>query len=52
MEWMDRVFHAKYDELENKIDFLKPFDSDKYFFEDELIEIETELANALQQRLN
>ena len=52
MEWMDRVFHAKYDEQENKIDFLKPFDSDKYFFEDELIEIETELANALQQRLN
>jgi len=51
MKWMDRVFHAKYNETENKIDFLTPFDTDKYFFEEELIEIETQLADALQKRL-
>jgi hypothetical protein len=52
MKWMDRVFHAKYNETENKIDFLTPFDTDKYFFEEELIEIETQLADALQKRLS
>jgi L-lysine 2,3-aminomutase len=51
MKWMDRVFHAKYNQSENKIDFLTPFDTEKYFFEDELIAIETELAQALEQRL-
>ncbi|MGF1759892.1 hypothetical protein L4D76_18535 [Photobacterium sagamiensis] len=51
MEWMDRVFHAKYDEQENKVDFLTPFDTDKFFFEEELQAIETELTDALRQRL-
>ncbi|QQX78996.1 hypothetical protein JK628_15685 [Shewanella sp. KX20019] len=51
MEWMDRVILAKFDETENKIDCLTPLDSDKFFFEDELKEIETQLADALQQRL-
>ncbi len=51
MKWMDRVFHAKYNETENKIDFLTPFDTEKYFFEEELIEIETQLAQALENRL-
>ncbi|WP_394147310.1 hypothetical protein [Shewanella atlantica] len=51
MEWMDRVILAKYDEQESKIDCLTPLDTDKFFFEDELKQIETELADALQQRL-
>jgi len=51
MEWMNRVFHAKYDEQKNKIDFLLPFDTEKYFFEDELKEIEANLTKALQERL-
>lgn len=51
MEWMDRVFLAKYDEKQNKIDLLKPFDTEKYFFEDELKEIEESLAEALRKRL-
>ncbi len=51
MEWMDRVFHAKYDEKQNKIDLLKPFDTEKYFFEDELKEIEAQLEAALRKRL-
>ena len=51
MKWMDRVFHAKYNEKENKIDFLTPLDTEKFFFEDELEEIETQLTQALQKRL-
>ncbi|WP_341503815.1 hypothetical protein [Gallaecimonas sp. GXIMD4217] len=51
MQWMDRVFHAKYDEQENKVDFLTPFDTEKYFFEDELAQIEQDLAAALQRQL-
>lgn len=51
MKWMDRVFHAKYNETENKIDFLTPFDTEKYFFEDELNTIEQDLARALEKRM-
>jgi lysine 2,3-aminomutase len=51
MEWMDRVFLAKYDEKQNKIDLLKPLDTEKFFFEDELKEIEEKLAEALRRRL-
>jgi L-lysine 2,3-aminomutase len=43
MEWMDRVFLAKYDEKESRVDFLQPFDTDQFFFEDELKEIEAAL---------
>ena len=51
MEWMDKVFLAKYDELENTIEKLKPYDTEKYFFEDELIEIEKNLQKKLEERL-
>ncbi len=51
MEWMNRVFHAKYDEVKNKIDLLLPFDTEKFFFTDELREIEEGLAEALRKRL-
>ena len=51
MEWMNRVFHAKYDEQKNKIDLLLPFDTEKYFFADELKEIEVRLAETLRKRL-
>lgn len=47
MEWMDRVFLAKYDEKETVIANLKPFHADKHFFEDELAEIEKKLEAAL-----
>jgi L-lysine 2,3-aminomutase len=52
MEWMNRIFHAKYDEQKNKIDLLLPFDTEKYFFADELTEIEENLAEALRRRLS
>ncbi|MCK4837906.1 MAG: hypothetical protein KAS94_03835 [Desulfobulbaceae bacterium] len=51
MEWMNRVFHAKYDEQKNKIDLLLPFDTEKFFFADELKEIEERLAETLRKRL-
>lgn len=52
MEWMDKVFLAKYDEQENTIANLKPFGSDKYFFEDELKDIETQLESTFLKRKN
>lgn len=43
MEWMDKVFLAEYDETENTIEKLKPFDGGKYFFVEELGQIEKDL---------
>ncbi len=40
MEWMDKVYLAKYDEDENTIEKLKPFESDQYFYQEELDRIE------------
>ncbi len=51
MEWMDQVFMAKWDETQNKINLLKPLESEKYFFEDELEEIEESLTESLRLRL-
>lgn len=45
MDWMDTVFLAKYDEKENTIEKLIPFDTDKYFFEDDLEKIEKHLED-------
>ncbi|MCP4186529.1 MAG: hypothetical protein GY763_02885 [Gammaproteobacteria bacterium] len=50
MEWMDRVFLAKWDEDENTISLLQPFETEKFFFEDELREIEQNLTEALKDR--
>jgi L-lysine 2,3-aminomutase len=44
MAWMDKVFLAKYDPNETKVDKLAPLDTPKFFFEDELASIEDELA--------
>lgn len=49
MEWMDRVYFAEYDEQENTIEKLKPYKADKYFYEDELEEIEGRLEEALRK---
>lgn len=51
MEWMDRVFLAKYDEKADKIDLIKPFDTEEYFYEKELQEIEDALAQTLSGQL-
>jgi L-lysine 2,3-aminomutase len=47
MEWMDKIFLAKYDEKETVITRLKPFWGDKFFYEDELAEIEHQLEEKL-----
>jgi lysine 2,3-aminomutase len=52
MDWMDRVYFAKYDENENTIEKLKPYGTNEYFYAKELIEIETRLADALQNELH
>ncbi|WP_297089833.1 hypothetical protein [uncultured Draconibacterium sp.] len=48
MEWMDRVYFAKYDEQENTIEKLMPWKAEKYFYEDELEIIESKLEEALK----
>lgn len=48
MEWMDKVYLAKYDAHENTIANLKPFGTDKHFYEDELAEIERQLEESIQ----
>lgn len=51
MEWMDSVYFAKYDEQENTIEKLKPYGAEKYFYEDELNEIENRLEEALKREM-
>ena len=40
MEWLDKVYLAEYDEEENTIEKLKPFEADENFYEKELDDIE------------
>jgi L-lysine 2,3-aminomutase len=51
MEWMDQVFLAKYDEHENTVENLIPFEGEKHFYEDELIRIENDKMEALLKRM-
>jgi L-lysine 2,3-aminomutase len=48
MEWMDKVYLAEYDEEENTIANLKPYGTDRHFYEDELIEIENKLHETIE----
>jgi L-lysine 2,3-aminomutase len=43
MKWLDKVYLAEYDEEENTIEKLKPFDGAEYFYKDELAQIEKDL---------
>ena len=43
MEWLDKVYLAEYDEKENTIEKLKPFEGDHYFYKEELKRIEKNL---------
>jgi hypothetical protein len=52
MDWMDRVYLARYDETENTIEKLLPYQGEKHFYEDECIAIEQRLAAALQRELD
>lgn len=49
MAWMDKVFLARYDAREKRIDQLAPFGAPEFFFEPELREIERALAEMHQR---
>ncbi len=51
MQWMDKVFHAKLDENTNDITLLKPVEDGKFFYQDELSELESELEMALSDAM-
>jgi L-lysine 2,3-aminomutase len=51
MEWMDQVYLARYDEKENTVIKLLPFKGDKFFYEDELEQIEKSMMEALEKRM-
>jgi len=51
MEWMDQVFLAKYNEKENTVEKLIPFEGDKHFYEDELKQIEYDMQEALAKKM-
>lgn len=51
MEWMDQVYLAKYDEKQTVIERLEPYGSGKYFYEDELEELEKQREETLRKRL-
>lgn len=52
MDWMDKVYLAKYDEKQNTIEKLLPYQGDKHFYEDECLEIEKDLEDALLLEMN
>ena len=47
-----RVYFAKYDESQNTIEKLRPFEGQKHFYENECIEIENMLGEALEKEIN
>ena len=49
MEWLDKVFLAKYDLKQNTVDLLEPLDTPEFFFRDELRQIESKLTDSLRQ---
>ena len=49
MEWLDKVFLAKYDQRTNNVALLEPLEGGKFFFEAELEGIEKQLEETLGQ---
>jgi L-lysine 2,3-aminomutase len=49
MEWLDRVFLARYDEHTDNVAELEPYDSEDFFFAAELEAIENELSATLAE---
>jgi lysine 2,3-aminomutase len=50
MEWIDKVFLAKYDEKQHTVDLLEPLDTPAFFFREELQTIESALKDSLNKR--
>jgi L-lysine 2,3-aminomutase len=51
MEWMDKVFLAKYDDHQHTIDKLEPFDTPEFFYREDQRRIEEALTDAVNQRM-
>jgi len=51
MEWMDKVYLTKYDEKQNTVEKLLPFEGEKHFYKDELEQMENDLHETLINRL-
>ena len=49
LEWLDKVYLTHYDENENTIANLRPYGTDKHFYEDELIQIEENLEQSIEK---
>jgi hypothetical protein len=49
MEWLDKVFLAKYDRSTNNVGLLEPYDTEEFFFETELTAIEKRLTKTLAE---
>lgn len=47
MAWLDKVFLAKFDDATNNVALLQPYDTESFFFADELKAIEAHLNDAL-----
>jgi hypothetical protein len=52
MAWMDKVFLARFDPGETRVDKLVPFDTKEFYFQPELREIEAHLAEVQKQYLS
>ena len=52
MEWMDKVFLAKFDPTETRVDKLVPLDTKEFFFEGELHQIEKKLERVQEKYLS
>ena len=50
MEWLDKVFLAKYDLKQNTVDLLEPLGSKEFFYRDELRQIESALTESLRKK--
>lgn len=50
MEWLDKVFLARYDLKQNTVDLLEPLDTPEFFFRDELRRIEGTLSESLREK--
>jgi len=50
MRWLDRVFLARYDPQTRNVADLVPYDTERFFFEGQLAEIERALDDALRGR--
>jgi lysine 2,3-aminomutase len=50
MEWLDKVFLAKYDQQQHTVDLLEPLDTPEFFFREELRQIEGTLKDSLGKK--